>query len=119
MTERTCLICNRTFSSGNSYRVHKSLFHRNETLRPPQSEVTEEEQMIEPAPLENVTKTIDGSEEKTGAEPQETKVPSRQDTSRGKKGLPWWGVLGLVVIGTFIAPPVLGLLFKKGGGGSI
>jgi hypothetical protein len=41
MENRTCEFCGRLFKNGNSYRVHKSKYHREETLEQASDAVVE------------------------------------------------------------------------------
>lgn len=86
MTTKICPFCGREFSSGNSYRVHKSKYHRGESV-------------------EQASDTIDMSE----SEPQVIEEPAQESPSeseepeeRSGSGLDWLlglgGLAGLLLL---------------------
>lgn len=107
MTSRTCPFCGKGFSNGASYRVHKSKYHRCESLPQQQSELPEEK------PITTVPVIKSLAESETVEEP---KTSSNREVEE-KHSDSGWGWIALLVIGLVAAPAILPLLFKRGGGG--
>jgi hypothetical protein len=100
MVARTCEICGKTYSSGASYRTHKSLYHRKQAA------------LEEGAQSQLAVESSVQQKQETTATDTAKEVDSKQDDENNKEGDDWgWIAAGLGLL----AAIVIALLTGKGG----